>query len=105
MNTRAPFATASIGSVTWEDAGSDDDPKSRLLAQIAILGCPMHLEAVAVVERPLPFNEDRTEQDAADPEFSEMIADLYRITSADDGWLAVAIDDREYVLFASPHCQ
>lgn len=89
-----------IDTVTWEDSGSDDDPKSRLLAQVAILGCPMHLEAYAV-----HYDGDAHMQVPDDISWDVTINDFASAAGSDGPWMTVGIDGREYVLFASPHCQ
>jgi hypothetical protein len=59
---RAPAVQVHSADV-WEEAGSDEDPASRLLATIWVEGIPCHLEALKV-----EWPEDGV-QEVADPMF------------------------------------
>lgn len=89
----------------WEETGSGsgtpeaereegDDPRSRLLTQLNINGCPMHLEAYAV-------KPDTDIQEAADPTFAD---DIERLQAMQDArFVTTTIREREYILVATPH--
>lgn len=87
-----------IDSVIWTADGSEDDKTSRLHATISILGCQMHLKAIAVV------SDDDYIQSAADVEFDGMVARVYDAVGGDGPWTEVTIDGRQYVLIATPYC-
>lgn len=77
----------------WTENGPDEDPASRLLARIAILGTDMHLEAVAV------HIVDHI-QTALDSD--ESLANLASFAEPDGPFQTTAIRGRDYVLVAYP---
>ena len=78
----------------WEDGGVDEDPKSRLLAQISINGLSMNVEAIAVVEDP-------DGQFAADESFADML-DHFQIALG-TAFQTAKIGERDYAIFATPY--
>jgi hypothetical protein len=82
----------------WEETGSDEMPWSRLLAQITINGCPMHLEAYALKD-----DDDAGVQLVADEWFDEEFEHYNAAQRISSGFAQTTIRGREYVLFATPH--
>lgn len=86
-----------LDQITWKAEGSEDDPRARLHARLMIGSLRMHLTAVAVHE-----DEDGelvADLDPGDDELSEL-RDF-----AGGKFTTLTMNDREYVLYALPHCQ
>lgn len=79
----------------WEPNDAFDDPRNRLLVQIVVNDCPMHLEAWEVTYS----QELQVLVDGGD----ELDA-IGSAVGADGHFQTVEIGDREYVLVASPYC-
>jgi hypothetical protein len=88
-----PF-TLQIPDSDWEDSGPDNDPTARLLAAITLNGCPMHLEAYAVIE-------DATGQRFEDEAFIDQENAVLSVL-VDGAARTVEINGRDYVLVATP---
>lgn len=86
-----------IDESEWTPNDALDDPRSRMLALIYINGCPMHLEAWAVID-------GENGQEAALSEDADDYESLYLAVHADGGFQTVEIAGREYILVATPHC-
>jgi len=109
----------------WEESGEPGSEGSRLLCQIVVNGCVLHLEAYAIaweqtdrhshsadldahvwqpvrVLRASPDEECNGVQMAADPEWDETIGYVQQAIYGDGAWDTVFIRGREYVLFATP---
>ncbi len=101
INTKPAEPHITIPPEAWEPTGSGDpakpeegdDPTSRLLTSVWINGTPMHLEAYAVT--------DEDGQRAADEAFADDLASLQNIQ--DTSFRTTTINEREYVLVATPH--
>jgi hypothetical protein len=98
MNSTTTTPTAHITG-PWQPAGADDDPTARLLTTLVIDGSYyMHLTAVAVVE---PFDEGPWFMQAADDAFADEF-EAACLATGDAALDTIHIDDRRYVLVASP---
>jgi hypothetical protein len=84
----------------WAFTGPERAPMSRLMAQLEINGCPLHLEAyqVTTTRRDVP-----NIQMAEDPEFDDVLEHLQRAVYGDGPWQTVELFDREYILVATPY--
>jgi hypothetical protein len=83
------------GEIQWTDATCDDThPGHKLVASISIAGCPMCLEAHEVLYTEHGMQEFRALED-------DLVA-IHEATSMDGPWQTVRIQDREYVLIATP---
>ncbi len=95
-----PFVPPAIAAdeLVWTESG-EQDPNSRLLATINLAGCLMHLEAYAVAE--MKGHDPVQHFDGDSPDTP---AKVYAAVGGDGPWHTVMIDDREYVLIATPFC-
>ncbi len=84
-----------IDEVTWEDVTGS---RTKLLATIHILGCPMHLEAYEVEE------DEDIGQRAKDFSFEADLDSIAAGVTTDGPWTQVCIEGRNYVLVAAPYC-
>lgn len=84
----------------WELSGGEDDPAARMLCQLVICGCPMHLEAVAAEVK----DEDGKRRDI---DYCDQAPDWIKeaIVGSTDSYAArtATIMDRTYILIATPH--
>lgn len=91
-----------IDAWTWQDAGSDEDPKSRLIATATFTtgpaSCYLHVMALAVQK--VGSAEIQTN---VDPAFDEDWDGLCKIDD-DAAFETVEINGRTYVIYAHPHC-
>jgi hypothetical protein len=85
----------------WEDSGPEEDPKSRLLAELEINGTWFHLEAFAVEYR------EQTETTFGEQHFADLAFEDEEHAVLDvfvEGAAAtVTIKGREYALVVTPH--
>ena len=90
--------TSKLSNVTleqpWTEAGPDEDPTSRLISSIVVLGTFMHLEAIAV-------RIDADEIQRADHS-NESLASLASFAEPDGPFETTEIRGRDYVLAAYP---
>lgn len=80
-------------SLSWKKTGPEEDPSSRLLAQIEIAGTPMHLEAYEV------HDVDGVQTTKAWPEDMNTVFDRLGIECR---LMTTEINGREYILLAQP---
>lgn len=85
-----------IDRVEWKDC--TEGKRTKLLAAIEILGCPMHLEAFEVTE-----NSDGV-QESTDFDFENDLSTIAAGVHVDGPWTEVLIEGRRYVLIATPYC-
>lgn len=78
----------------WSEAGPDEDPTSRLISSIVVLGTFMHLEAIAV-------GIDANDIQRADHS-DESLASLASFAEPDGPFETTEIHGRSYVLAAYP---
>ncbi len=81
----------------WEQTGSENDPRSRLLTSALINGRYFHMEAYAV-------EPNASEQRVADPLFEDEWRGLC-LLEPDGAFQTQAIDGREYVIVLRPFCE
>ena len=79
----------------WSAFQMADDDGNRWLAQITIMGVPMHLEAWRVEyvhgsQEPMSYGDE--------------FADIQHAVGADGPFMTIKIDEDEFVLIATPHC-
>src|SRR5262249_12084059 len=92
------------GGLQFRPIGPDEDPTSRLLAQIEILGTRHHLEAYRVHERPIGGSlvandpEPTTQECDGPAEIQYMFQDYYQASGAEGAWNTVEIAGNKYVL-------
>ena len=96
--------------VQFREAGPAEDPRSRLLGRVEILGVDHHLEAFRVTERELPslVVEEPTfgEQICDGPEeVAGLFEDYYHASGAEGAWSTVEIQGKPYVLVMIPSSQ
>jgi hypothetical protein len=90
--------TPRIEAVEWAEVG-DTAPRSRLLAQINILGCAMHLEAYEV-----ELDPETGEYAVLDLASAASVTDIHAAVGGDGPWTTATIRGRQYVLVATPYC-
>ena len=99
MTLRNREIQITIPDDAWEPNDALEDPRSRLLCQIVINDCPMHLEAWQVSYDEASLGRLQFLVDGGD----ELDA-IAGAVGADGAFQTVEIGDREYVLVASPYC-
>ncbi len=82
-----------IPPAMWEETGPDNDPKSRLLTQITINGCNMHLEAWQI-------HSDSDDQVAKWGTLQDDLGTLQNMMDCD--FQTTKIGQRNYVLVCTP---
>lgn len=92
--------TMTIPLAAWEPTGSDDKPRSRLLAHVLINGQSFHCEAYQVTSRRRNYR-GLDNQVPVDSTFDECFAGLFTI---DEGAKQTQrIKGRDYVIVIYPH--
>ena len=85
-----------LEALKWNPCGPDDDPDCRLLAHINIAGLDMHLEAWEIDQDDHDFQSVREETMRSD-DFDTLASIM------DCRFETITIDEREYVLVATPY--
>jgi len=78
----------------WEQTGSEENPKSRLLAGIIINGLHLHLEAIQV-------HNDGSGQKAVDVMFEDQVSNYQNIQ--DTEFTTINHEGRDYIIVATPY--
>jgi hypothetical protein len=76
--------------------GVSPDIEERYLGTMTVLGCPMHVELVAV-------HEDEEGTQVPDAEYLLDELDALATIDCDGGWSTVTFNGREYVFLAYPY--
>lgn len=89
----------SLDQFEWEPTGSDDNPRSRLLATLYIEGWAFHVEAYEVKEK-----EGSYFHVTSDTMFEDDLDHYYAAANADGPFQTIRIEGREYVIVMTPFC-
>lgn len=85
-----------VGPEVWEQTGSENDRRSRLLASAIINGRHFHMEAYAT-------DPDASEQRLADSWFEDEWRGLC-LLEPDGAFETQEIEGRAYIVILRPHC-
>lgn len=99
-----PDPQVMISNEQWRENGSEygDKPWARLITTLRVNGVAFHLEAIAVEE------DAKCTLVACDPAFESDLNALADLAEPSGQWDTMPIRrngiEREYVVFATPHC-
>ena len=99
MGMSTPVAEIFVKDSEWVNAGSDEDPTSRLHHAAKLGGYGMHIEAFAVNHS--SDTDPSTIQCAADPTFNEEVDAI--LTLIGQAAQTKSINGREYIINVSPY--